>query len=568
MTKTKSFWQKQFAGPERAFLLEVLASSFGRSLYIPLGFSFIIFSTGFLFPDEVFSGISVHFLDALTFPVSVGIFLLARLIKNASFDGRLNVVLWIATGTLSAFAPSIFLLLVTGQVPAKFASQVPIGILAYSLLVSGVAAIGSGLALSHSRFKKLTEHKALLNTIRAELEDQIVIMRGEIKQSVDSELSKALDVLNGGKSSKDLADKLFAAIDEVIRPLSHRLSGLGLKVKPPKSTNRVTPISPNRKGVSIARLVAPEFYFVAFAVFILPATFYVQGTSGFLTAFAILLVEVLVLWVIQRFGAGIYLNRLVAIVVLAVLSAVIGSVYSLVMNQGFDSGISVGFVTTSIGTTSLMALISKRLDDINKLEIVNQEMQAVVSVLRQEAWVTKNQLAKAIHGSVQAKFLSVALRIANAPKLSKAELAAAKKDIEVSLDDVALSLEGRAISFAKQFKTITDAWDGVVTLKLKADKATIAKVNQYPVARTCLLEVIGEAVSNAAKHSKATTMDIELQENAIGQLAVSIWSAGKLAESASRKGYGSQMLDEVTSGWSLSNLKGRVYLRALIQLSK
>jgi signal transduction histidine kinase len=215
-----------------------------------------------------------------------------------------------------------------------------------------------------------------------------------------------------------------------------------------------------------------------------------------------------------------------------------------------------------------MALISKRLDDINKLEIVNQEMQAVISVLRQEAWVTKNQLAKAIHGSVQAKFLSVALRIANSPKLSKAELAAAKKDIEASIDDVALSLEGRAIPFAKQFKTITDAWDGVVNLKLKADKATIAKVNQYPVARTCLLEVIGEAVSNAAKHSKATTMDIELQENAIGQLAVSIWSAGKLADSANRKGYGSQMLDEVTSGWSLSNLKGRVYLRALIQLSK
>jgi two-component sensor histidine kinase len=568
MTKTKSFWQKQVSGPERAFLLEVLASRFGRSLYIPLGFATIIFSTGFLFPDEVFSGISVHYLDALTFPVSLGVFLLARLISDKRFDGRLNVLLWITSGTLSALAPTTFLLLVTGQAPVKFSSQIPIGIVAYSLLVTGVAVIGSGLALSRSRYKKLKEHKTLLNTIRTELEDQIVIMRGEIKQSVDAELSKALDVLNEGKSSKDLAGKLFAAIDEVIRPLSHRLSGLGLKVKPPKSTNRVTPISPNRKGVSIARLVAPEFYLVAFAIFILPATVYVQGTVGLITASALLLVEVMALWLIRRFATDVYLNRLVAIMVLAALSAVIGSIYPLLLNHETDSGISVGFVTTSIGTTSLMALISKRLDDINKLEIVNQEMQAVVSVLRQEAWVTKNQLAKAIHGSVQAKFLSVALRIANEPKLSKAELAAAKKDIEASIDDVALSLEGRAEPFAKQFKTITDAWDGVVNLKLKADKATIAKINQYPVARTCLLEVIGEAVSNAAKHSQATTMDIELQENSIGQLAVSIWSAGKLADSPSRKGYGSQMLDEVTSGWSLSNLKGRVYLRALIQLSK
>ena len=568
MTKTKTFWQKQFSGPERAFLLEVLESKFGRSLFIPLGFSAIILGTGFLFPDEVFFGISVHFLDALTFPVSLVVFLLTRLIKDNRFDGRFNVLLWVTAGTLATLAPTTFLLLVFGKAPAKFYTQIPIGMVAYSFLVIGVAVIGSGLALSRSRYKKLKEHETLLNTIRSELEDQIVIMRGEIKQSVDNELAKVLEILEDGKSSKDLAVRLFAAIDEVIRPLSHRLSGLGLKVKPPRLTNRVTSISPNRKGVSISRLAAPEFYFATFAIFILPATVYVQGTVGLISASALLIVEVIVLWLIQRFASEVYLSRLVAIFALASLSAVVGSIYPLLLNRESDSGISVGFVTTSIGTTSLMALISKRLDDINKLEIVNQEMQAVVSVLRQEAWVTKNQLAKAIHGSVQAKFLSVALRIANAPKLSKAELAAAKKDIEASIHDVALSLEGRAEPFAKQFKTITDAWDGVVSLKLKADQSTIAKINQYPVARTCLLEVIGEAVSNAAKHSQATTIDVELQENAIGQLAVSIWSAGKLAERASRKGYGSQMLDEVTNGWSLSNLKGRVYLRALIQLSK
>jgi signal transduction histidine kinase len=253
---------------------------------------------------------------------------------------------------------------------------------------------------------------------------------------------------------------------------------------------------------------------------------------------------------------------------LALLATVFGAIYPLVVNAGYDSGISVGFVTTSLAVTGLMALVSKRLDDLKQLAIVNSEMQGVVAVLRQEAWVTKNQLAKAIHGSVQAKFLAVALRIANSPKLSDADLEAARKDIESSLDDVAISLEGRTDSFAKQFKTITDAWDGVAKIKLKADKETIALINRFPVARTCVLEVIGEAVANAAKHSKAPSMDIELQENSLGQLAVSVWSAGKLSDQPSRKGYGSQMLDEVTSGWSLTNFKGRIYLRAIVQLAK
>ena len=49
---------------------------------------------------------------------------------------------------------------------------------------------------------------------------------------------------------------------------------------------------------------------------------------------------------------------------------------------------------------------------------------------------------------------------------------------------------------------------------------------------------------------------------------VSVWSAGKLSNQTGRKGYGSQMLDEVTSSWTLTTLKGRVYLRAAIQLAK
>jgi signal transduction histidine kinase len=233
-----------------------------------------------------------------------------------------------------------------------------------------------------------------------------------------------------------------------------------------------------------------------------------------------------------------------------------------------NSGITFGFVTTSLGVTGLMALVSKRLDDLRQLAIVNQAMQEVVSLLRQEAWVTKTLLAKAIHGSVQAKFLAVALRIGERSKLSKAELEAARKDIESSMVEVEGSFSGNSIPFTAQFQTISDAWDGVAKLNLEADSKTLEALDRLPVARTCALEVINEAVANAAKHSKAPTMNIELQENAFSQVVVSVWSAGKLSTQPGRKGYGSQMLDEVTSSWSLTNLKGRVYLRAVIPLSK
>ena len=568
MTKTKNLWQRQFSGPEREFLRETISSDFGRSLLVPAIFSAVIVSTGFLFPSKDYLGISVHLLDLTTLPASLLVFLLARLLKPLANRAVFNSWIWLLAGLASAAAPTVILQLFTGQTSFELSSQILVGLVAYSLLISITAIITSGWRLSRSRLKQLREHESLLNLVKAELEEQIVVMRGEIKQSVDLELAKALEVLNDGKNPKELAERLFAAIDDVIRPLSHRLSGLGVKVNLPKRLNPEADLSQNRRGVSISRLVAPELFFLFFVVFILPASYQLQGWQGLFTALALLILEVAVLAVVEARVKRFFVGRIAGMALLALFSALIGSGYFLLVNQNYDSGISIGFVTTSLGVSGLMALASKRLDDLNRLSIVNQEMQGVIAILRQEAWVTKTQLAKAIHGSVQAKFLSVALRIANSPKVTNAELAAARKDIEASLDVVAGSLEGRTDSFAKQFKTIADAWDGVAKLKLKADKETIALINKFPVARTCVLEVIGEAVSNAAKHSKAPTMDIELQENSLGQVVVSVWSAGKLAENGGRKGYGSQMLDEVTSSWSLTNLKGRVYLRAVIQIAK
>lgn len=568
MPKSRSFWSQFFSGPERAFLFESLASNLGRSIYVPLIFSFVIFSTGFLFPPATYFGISIHVLDAMALPVSVTVFALGNLLKPTKSGAALNISIWLAAGMLSAVSPTLILIAATGQASSELLVQLPVGLVAYSVLIALTAIIFSGLRISRQRFGELKRHKALLDEIRNDLELQILTMRDEIKRGVDKELEKALDVLDQGKDPKLLAERLFDAIDEVIRPLSHRLAGLALKSAPPRLNQQTAEVPREPKGVSLSRLVAPEIYFLLFAIFILPATLFLQGTLGFFTALGFLLVEVAILVILQITAKAIYLNRLIAMLALATLSGFISLGYLFVGGKNSDSGIAIGFITVSLAVTGVMALVSKRLDDLAQLSRVNQQMQAVVSILRQEAWVTKNQLAKAIHGSVQAKFLAVALRLSNLPKLTKSDLAAARKEIETSFAEVAVSLEGKSAPFAAQLKTITDAWEGVVRIRVKADKSTIALVNRFPLARTCVLEVIGEAVSNAAKHSKSPSMDIELQENDLGQVVISVWSAGRLGADSGRKGYGSQMLDEVTSSWSLTNLKGRVYLRAIVPLAK
>ena len=568
MTKTKGGWRNRFSGPERAFLFEAISSPIGRSLFVPIFFGLVIFSTGFLFPTAEYFGISVHLLDLLPLFVSTSVFLLSKLIRNHKNEVLSNVLVWSLAGVSSALASTVFLLVVSGKVADYLFTQVPVGFIAYTLNIAMTAVITAGVRISRSRLRQLKSNKKVLSQIRSELEQQIETMKIDIKKSVDEELAKALLALKGTRDPKALSARLFDAIDEVIRPLSHKLSGLSLKTPIPAPTNDAIRIAPNHKGVALSRLAAPEIYFLFFAVFILPASLFVQGPTGLAVNCVLLVVQVLVLLFIESRATQLVVNRFLGMGLLALQAALVGSLYPILINQTSDFGISVGFVTTSLGVTGIMALVSKRLDDLNQLAIVNQELQEVVAVLRQEAWVTKHQLAKAIHGSVQARFLAVALRIANTTKLTPSELAEARKDIRASIIDVESSIIDKTATFATQLKTITEAWDGVAKIRVKADRSTIKLINQFPLARTCVLEVIGEAVANAAKHSKAPTMDIELQENDVKQVVVSVWSAGRLANKGGRKGYGSRMLDEVTSSWSLTNLKGRVYLRAVIPLSK
>jgi signal transduction histidine kinase len=220
-------------------------------------------------------------------------------------------------------------------------------------------------------------------------------------------------------------------------------------------------------------------------------------------------------------------------------------------------------------TSGLMALISRRIDVLNRLVYVNQEIEQSVSLLKQEAWVLKTELAKAIHGSVQAKFLSLSLQFDSLKSVSKKQLAEASKEVKKVIDSVDDSFKAAAMTFEQQMELILAAWDKSVRIDLSLTNEIRDKIDAHPIARTCLVELIGEAVANAAKHNSSPRVSVEISSSEGSYLQVLVTSEGRLTRvDNSRKGYGSKMLNEVTSAWSLTSAKGRVYLHAAVPLAK
>ena len=566
MTEVRARSNPSLSNLDREFFSESIASPYGRSLPVPLIFSFVNFSTGSLFPETFVEGISIRWLDASVLTPAVSIFLIASLFKAPQRSILFNTAIWISAGLFSAIFPVLVVLLLTGTLSPYLLEQVPVGLISFPLLIAITAIVSSGWRISRGGLRQLRVDKEILTRAREEIEENLAIARGEIYKGVEVELAKARQALVEVSDPSKLAQALFHAIDEVIRPLSHKLAGLNIRQRLLQISSTPPGLRYPDQRVALARLAAPPIFATLFLVFILPASFVFQGFQGFVTAFGLLMLEVSLLWVIERTAIKVLISRFLGMLTFAVLSVTIGLLYALLMNESGVSPIAAGFVTTSLAVTGLMSLVSKRLDDLQRLALVNLELQEILTLRRQEAWVTMTALAKVIHGDVQSKFLAVALRLSKA-HVSESDLDQARADIDSAILSVSNSSGLQTEPFYSQFESIVEAWDGVCSIGLDAKPETLSLLDASIIGRSCAIQVISEAIANAAKHSKSPIIEVKLRHPREDLVSISISSDGKLSDLPASKGLGSQLLDEVTSEWKLENHGDRVSLTAEIPLS-
>jgi signal transduction histidine kinase len=553
-------------GPEESFLREASSSKFALELWVPLLFGIIIVSTGYLFDDIDDTTVNPHLIDFTAFAGAFVTFAFLGLRLQANFLN--NLITWVAAGFVGAIVPNLLILLLEGKLSDFYLEQLPLGLLSYSLNIA-LCAIGlSGIRVSLNRARSLRQSLAQLETNRSKLESQIAQMRGDIRESVDSELRRVKDLLSqASPDGKLLGEAIMKAIDEVIRPLSHRLAGFGLKVSQPE----VGPIAEAlsfRKGVELSRLSGPILYLAFFLVFFLPATLVLGGPNALLATLPLLAVMVSLLFLIRWKATNLYVHRGLGMALLALLAAAFIPLTILLLGSELGLGIGIGFVNDSLVVSGLLALISKRVDVVNELKITNLKSQQLVQKLGQEVWVTRTKLAKAIHGAVQAKFLAIALRLQSSPNPTDGAIEFALEEVAGASDLVAKSLESDQLSFRQHINDYRDVWDGVVTVQLELEPKDFDLIDSYPLTRTCAVEVIGEAIANAAKHSSSSFVTVSIKEKNSQALVLAIASSGELHAADSQPGYGSQVLDEVTAHWSIQGSSGRVLLEAVLPLNK
>jgi signal transduction histidine kinase len=186
--------------------------------------------------------------------------------------------------------------------------------------------------------------------------------------------------------------------------------------------------------------------------------------------------------------------------------------------------------------------------------------------MRHELAISQRQLGRLLHGGVQARLQSAALRLSRSDELSGETLQQVIADLDhaKSLLQRMEQTDGQALG--AQLDDVIDFWDGVCDVDIVMSREFDETVSRDAVAAQCAIEVIREAISNAVKHGSAhsATVELSLTDNQEIDVRVSHSDQTDSALLLSNSGLGSHIYDELTNSWELSKSQGTVVFRAKI----
>lgn len=537
----------------RDFVLDALNQKSSRGLAVATLAAIELLVTGSngVNPDP--GGIDPTVFDLLTSGTLISFFALSKW-----FAPRLtSALIWLGAASFAICISTFTDAAIRGDFSSYYLGNAPWGIVAYFAILAINGTVWSGWRLSRQRSKDLQARKKDLSIAQQATEHALEMIRTETRAEVNL-------LLNNAKLSAmqdPSQNNLLRIVDGNVRPLSHRLQD---NFNANRVSLELSEIEHQAvKDIAIRDLLAPWLYLALSLLLTTSGSYVIFGTIGLVVNLAASALGFsLQFWLMHL--PKLNQLKLATRLFLAILTSFIPATgylfIPLLSDTSFESAlvISFGFFLLGFAVTMLLYFAAVRLRNIAELRMVIFEQTKVVTRLQQERWVEQNRLAKFLHGIVQPKILSLALRAKHEP------LTPQSIDVELTSTVKQLTLldQSDMRDFVSQLDSLKSNWEPEVEIKLRIEQKVLELLQKDPVASSCCIEIIREGLSNAVKHADAHDITIEIH-SAIEGLVLSIVHQGQLAESKS--GFGSALISEVSSGWKLSQNGKNIELLAIVQ---
>lgn len=559
-----------------------LGADYGYSWWVILLFAFPSYATNLFYDPQRLGGTLTQWIPValITYAVTVVAFVLFKFIKFVyAKDAGIVLILgsyliigWVR-GLVAYFIALDQGLGTQGDIYFRLVSPPIFTVVSMTVC----AALVTTISLQQESLSELAKERTMLKgaisnfrTMHERLQaDLLTKVTGIINPVIDDLRAKLNQAGDPGQMGEALST-LQVTVDDVVRPLSHQIATSDLdpvldNTGPIKISR--TGLLPDRIQVSLApawgvtlgigAAIAPVA--IRFDPFVAAGTVFLVGFSSYVT-----------LKVIE----GIIGDRTYRPVTVALLFAlsygVAGFVAPLFWTRTpwqLTPTIHLNFAGLSLIIGIVMFVVhlanSYRKQSILDLQTVNADMALLTSQLRQQVWLDHRRVAQVLHGSVQGALYAAAIRLSRETAPTTETIASVQKDISDALAEVSRA-KSEVFVFEEVLNSIIDLWQDSINFDLSLDTHAVHKLNANADAAECMLEVLREAVNNSVKHGGAKNVRVQIAPKTRGLLSLVVTNDGKPVDADKTKGYGSNVLDELTHEWSLANTQEGVRLSALV----
>lgn len=423
---------------------------------------------------------------------------------------------------------------------------------------------------------RLLKHRERLQEIVAAENSTLVNTTQEL---LIPKLRKIENLLVDPEKIMPIVDELRSTIEGSLRPLTRRVESFSL-------ANVATPPAPSVMKLSrtkLPRLAATSSLLQPTRTFIFNMLtvgifmYFFLSTIGIVYAMVAVSIETLIHWLVKRLLPVRLIRRRLAVVQLALISG-LGAMPALTLliltfsqNSQFVVAISLSLSISTIGGVLggyAIVLDEERVRVEDEISLDNETLAHDIALYEQKIWVFRKSWQLLLHGPVQAALTAALTRLALPETDKSVTVELVRQDLKRA-EAALVTQPKRDIDLDNSIEELTVAWKGVCDVTVQVSERASRALRRNFEAMFGTNEIMREAVSNSVRHGAATRVDIKIDRIEDEVLEFVARNDGIPLVHQASKGVGSQMMDELTTEWSLTTEEstGLTALRASIPVS-
>ena len=419
-----------------------------------------------------------------------------------------------------------------------------------------------------------------LAAVVAEVSEEFDHRNQETVERLQSILLTELSSLDPADAQRSL-EVLQRTASDVVRPLSHELA----RSRPGDSEQPSALIDVKVSWRDVVDSAATGRPFLPGVTVFFIGMEMVAASVAYPRGIGLFIVINVALWGLLHLANAILVfalkgrGRGARLLMVTVAAVVVGAVAASVVRLGLPGAPMVEVLTFgafffcvvfTIGVGIAAAFARDRERIRQELQDSSRTLQRRLVQWRQAQWFQQKALSRALHGPVQTAVTAGALHIDVAIRSGKVGSAT----VEQVRSDLLNTLRGLG-SFAASVTSVNEAldriartWEGLCAISTSAEPRLDARLEGNIALRSCVIDIVTEAISNAVRHGSAThaVVVIALTGDEGRDLHVAIESDSCGTGTTGGRGLGTLLLEECTLDWKLKDVTAGKQLTVVLPI--